>query len=94
MATANAHPIAELIGPVHGIAWLFGAITTWRDPHRTIGIAVRAVIPGVGGMLALRALDRAEAHPRRPSTRADPAESGPNATRHTRQEDIHEDTAQ
>jgi hypothetical protein len=60
MATANAQLIAALIGPVHGIAWLFGVITTWRDPRRTNGIAVLAAIPGIGGMLALRALGRAE----------------------------------
>jgi hypothetical protein len=58
MATANAQLIAALIGTVHGIAWLFGVITTWRDPRRTSGIAVLAAIPGIGGMLALRALGR------------------------------------
>lgn len=90
MATADAHAIAALIGPIHGIAWLFGIFATWRDPHRTTGIAVLAVIPGIGGMLALRALDRAEAHPRRPT----PADSGRNATRHTQYEGIHDDIAQ
>jgi hypothetical protein len=59
MATANANAIAALIGPAHGIAWLFGVITTWRDPRRTTGIAVLAAIPGIGGMLALRALSHA-----------------------------------
>lgn len=58
MATANAQLVAALIGPVHGIAWLFGVITTWRDPRRTSGIAVLAVIPGIGCVLALRALGR------------------------------------
>lgn len=60
MATANRQLIAALIGPVHGIAWLFGVITTWRDPHRTSGIATLSAIPGIGGMLALRALGRAK----------------------------------
>ena len=63
MATANAALIAALIGPVHGIAWLFGVITTWRDPRRTTGIAVLAAIPGIGGMLALRALGGARRRP-------------------------------
>ncbi|GAA1914203.1 hypothetical protein [Streptantibioticus ferralitis] len=63
MATLNARQIAALIGPVHGVAWLFGVIATWRTPRRTTGTAVRAVIPGIGGMLALRALDRADARP-------------------------------
>jgi hypothetical protein len=94
MATADVRGIAALIGPVHGIAWLFGIIATWRDPRRTTGIAVLATIPGIGGMLALRALDRAEAHPRRPSTWAGPADSGRNATRDTQYEGIHDDIAQ
>jgi hypothetical protein len=63
MATANAALIAALIGPVHGIAWLFGVITTWRDPRRTTGIVVLAVIPGIGGMFALRALGGARRRP-------------------------------
>jgi hypothetical protein len=68
MATLNAGGIAALIGPVHGIAWLFGVITAWRDPRRTAGIAVLSAVPGIGGMLALRALNRLgqpeEAHDR------------------------------
>jgi hypothetical protein len=60
MMTGNHQAIAALVGPVHGIAWLFGVIVTWRDPRRTTGIAVLAAIPGIGGMLALRALNRAE----------------------------------
>lgn len=59
IATANAAGIAALAGPVHGIAWLFGIIAVWRDPYRTTGIAVLSAIPGIGGMLALRALNRA-----------------------------------
>ncbi|WP_345348047.1 hypothetical protein [Actinoallomurus liliacearum] len=51
--------IAALFGPVHGIAWLFGIFAAWRDPRRTTGITVCAAIPGIGGMLALRALGRA-----------------------------------
>lgn len=60
MATVNAQSVAALAGPVHGIAWLFGVITTWRDPGRTTGIAVLAAVPGIGGMLALRALGRVQ----------------------------------
>jgi hypothetical protein len=86
MATADVHGIAALVGPVHGIAWLFGIVATWRDPNRTTGIAVRAVIPGIGGMLALRALDRADAHSPKPSTSADPADFA-------RHEGIHDDLA-
>jgi hypothetical protein len=59
MATVNTQPVAALAGPVHGIAWLSCVITTWRDPRRATGIAVLAAVPGIGGMLALRALERA-----------------------------------
>ncbi len=61
LAALNARQIAALFGPVHGVAWLFGVFATWRDPHRNAGAALRAVIPGIGGLLALRALDRADA---------------------------------
>jgi hypothetical protein len=77
MATANAQLIAALIGPVHGIAWLFGIITTWRDPRRTTGIAVLAVIPGIGGMLALRALGSARRRPS-PGSELGPSQRRPN----------------
>jgi hypothetical protein len=63
MATGNDQAIAALVGPVHGIAWLFGVIVTWRDPRRTAGIAVLAAVPGIGGMLALGALNRGDEAP-------------------------------
>ncbi|WNM33576.1 hypothetical protein RKE30_25875 [Streptomyces sp. Li-HN-5-11] len=59
IAAGNAQEIAALFGPVHGVAWLFGILATWRDPQRSTGAALRAVIPGIGGLLALRALERA-----------------------------------
>lgn len=71
--------VAALFGPIHGIAWLFGVFATWRDPRRTTGIAVRAAVPGIGGLLALRALDRADAQAPSPHTPADPAASGRHA---------------
>lgn len=63
IATGNAHQIAALFGPVHGVAWLFGILATWRDPQRSTGAALRAVIPGIGGLLALRALERTGTQP-------------------------------
>ncbi|WP_406430773.1 hypothetical protein OHB00_02605 [Streptomyces sp. NBC_00631] len=63
MATGNAQQIAALFGPLHGVAWLFGILATWRDPQRSTGAALRAVIPGIGGLLALRALERAGTQP-------------------------------
>ncbi|WP_345428399.1 hypothetical protein [Actinoallomurus vinaceus] len=82
----DVHGIAAMVGPIHGIAWLFGIVATWRDPNRTTGITVLAVIPGIGGMLALRALGRTDVHPPKPSTPADPADFAPH-------EGIHDDLA-
>jgi hypothetical protein len=56
MATLDTQNIAALVGPIHGIAWLFGVLATWRDPRGTPRIVALAVIPGFGGLLALRAL--------------------------------------
>ena len=69
MATLDARPVAALTGPVHGFAWLFGVIVPWRDARRTTGTVVRAAIPGIGGMLALRALGRADARAGAPAAR-------------------------
>jgi hypothetical protein len=60
IAAGNSQQIAALFGPVHGAAWLTGVLATWRDPRRDTRAAVCAVVPGVGGLLALRALDRAD----------------------------------
>ncbi|QHC27060.1 hypothetical protein GR130_21300 [Streptomyces sp. GS7] len=61
MATLNAHTVAALTGPVHGFAWLYGVIATWRDPRSTGRRVLLAAVPGIGGLLALRSLDRAPA---------------------------------
>lgn len=61
IAIGNASEIAALFGPVHGVAWLFGVLATWRDPQRGTGATLRALVPGIGGLLALRTLQRADA---------------------------------
>lgn len=61
MTTFDAHTVAALTGPIHGFAWLYGVIATWRDAHSTGQRILLSAIPGVGGMLALRSLDRAGA---------------------------------
>lgn len=58
LTTGDAREIAALFGPVHGVAWLFGVLVTRRDPRGGTGATLRAVIPGIGGLLALRALER------------------------------------
>jgi hypothetical protein len=51
LATVHADAIASLFGPLHGTAYLVTIALTWRTAARWI-----AVIPGVGGLLAVRRL--------------------------------------
>lgn len=66
IATAHLKPVSSLMGPTHGCAYLFVVIATWRLSRATATAKAVAVIPGVGGLLALRLLDRSGA------TRTDP----------------------
>ncbi|GAA0442304.1 DUF3817 domain-containing protein [Streptomyces stramineus] len=58
LATAHVKPISSLMGPTHGCAYLFVVIATWRLASATATTKAVAVIPGVGGLLALRRLHR------------------------------------
>jgi hypothetical protein len=51
LATAHVDAISSLFGPLHGTAYLVTIALTWRTAARWI-----AVIPGVGGLLAVRRL--------------------------------------
>ncbi|MFF4760538.1 DUF3817 domain-containing protein [Streptomyces sp. NPDC001292] len=64
IATAHLKPISSLMGPTHGCAYLFVVIATWRLKQATTTAKAVAVIPGVGGLLTLRLLDRSS--PTRP----------------------------
>ncbi|MFF5563471.1 hypothetical protein ACFY7Z_15440 [Streptomyces sp. NPDC012623] len=57
LATAHLKPISSLMGPTHGCAYLFVVIATWRLSSATTTAKAVAVIPGIGGLLALRQLD-------------------------------------
>ncbi|MCZ7456190.1 DUF3817 domain-containing protein [Streptomyces sp. WMMC940] len=58
--TIHLKPISSVMGPTHGCAYLFVVIATWRlKPAPAVNIA--ALVPGVGGLLALRLLDRGDA---------------------------------
>lgn len=59
MTTVDIQAVAAMTGPVHGCAWLFSIFAALRDPHGSRRTTVVAAIPGVGGMLALRRLNRA-----------------------------------
>jgi hypothetical protein len=56
LATAHLKPISSLLGPTHGCAYLFVVIATWRLTSATTTTKAVAVIPGIGGLLALRRL--------------------------------------
>ncbi|MFF0223640.1 DUF3817 domain-containing protein [Streptomyces sp. NPDC004629] len=66
IATAHLEPVSSLMGPTHGCAYLFVVIAAWRLRQATTTAKAVAVIPGIGGLLALRLLDRSGA------TRQDP----------------------
>ncbi|MCC5576519.1 DUF3817 domain-containing protein [Microtetraspora sp. AC03309] len=56
LATAHLPAISSLAGPIHGCAYLFTVIATARDPQRTPVAVGLALLPAVGGLLALRRL--------------------------------------
>ncbi|WP_046471881.1 hypothetical protein [Allosalinactinospora lopnorensis] len=58
LATVHLPEVSSLAGPVHGCAYLVSAIAAARDPRGTIGVTAMALVPGIGGMLALRRLAR------------------------------------
>jgi hypothetical protein len=58
LATAHLGPVSSLMGPTHGCAYLFVVVATWRLRRATPLTKAAAVVPGIGGLLALRRLDR------------------------------------
>jgi hypothetical protein len=62
--TVHVPAIASLTGPVHGCAYLFSIGAVLRDKQRTTAAIGLAVIPGIGGMLALRRLPALQAQAR------------------------------
>ncbi|MFH7341165.1 DUF3817 domain-containing protein [Streptomyces sp. KHY 26] len=58
--TVHLKPISSLMGPTHGCAYLFVVITTWRLKRAPAAVKVLALVPGAGGLLALRQLDRGD----------------------------------
>ncbi|MEU3793886.1 DUF3817 domain-containing protein [Streptomyces fructofermentans] len=59
--TLHLKPASSLLGPTHGCAYLFVVIATWRLRQAPTAARTMAVIPGIGGLLAVRQLDRAHA---------------------------------
>ena len=59
--TVHLQPVAALMGPTHGCAYLFVVIATWRFEDAPVAAKLLAVVPGAGGLLALRQIVRADA---------------------------------
>ncbi|MFB4193026.1 DUF3817 domain-containing protein [Streptomyces carpaticus] len=55
LATVHLAPVSSLLGPLHGCAYLFVVLLAWRLPRATPAVKALSLIPGVGGLLALRA---------------------------------------
>ncbi|MFJ9930125.1 MULTISPECIES: DUF3817 domain-containing protein [Streptomyces] len=58
--TVHLKPVSSLMGPTHGCAYLFVVIATWRLEAATTAARFLAVVPGAGGLLALRLLGTAD----------------------------------
>jgi hypothetical protein len=58
LATAHWRAVSSLVGPVHGCAYLFVVIATARVPGATVRTRLSAIVPGVGGLIAVRRLSR------------------------------------
>ncbi|MER6390864.1 DUF3817 domain-containing protein [Streptomyces sp. NPDC001523] len=61
LATVHLASISLLAGPLHGCAYLFIVVAVARDPRRTPMTTALALLPGIGGVLALRGLTRSDA---------------------------------
>lgn len=59
LATVDWHPVASLVGPIHGCAYLFVAVVTLRAPGAVGWTRLSGLVPGVGGLIAIRRLSAA-----------------------------------
>ncbi|MFI1096053.1 DUF3817 domain-containing protein [Streptomyces sp. NPDC020917] len=61
--TAHLPSLSALLGPTHGCAYLFVVAATWRLDQATPSAKALSLVPGAGGLLALRRLRRTPATP-------------------------------
>jgi hypothetical protein len=54
LATVHERAVSSGVGPVHGCAYVFVVIAVFREGRAATGTRVLALLPGVGGVLALR----------------------------------------
>jgi hypothetical protein len=55
LATVHRPAVAALLGPIHGCAYLFVIGATIRESRAT-PTRLRAIVPGIGGLLVLQRL--------------------------------------
>lgn len=63
LATVHWSAVSSAIGPTHGCAYLFVIIAAVRAAGVTRQTKLIALIPGIGGLLALRQLTSRRASP-------------------------------
>ncbi|MFD3655661.1 hypothetical protein [Streptomyces sp. NPDC058620] len=69
LLSTHSPVISQLLGPLHGTAYLVVIAATFMIPAPVAsGARWRALLPGVGGLLALRQI-RSRARASRPDTR-------------------------
>jgi hypothetical protein len=56
--TVHLEPVSSLMGPTHGCAYLFVVVMTWCLRQAPASVRALALVPGAGGLLVLRQLDR------------------------------------
>lgn len=68
LLTVHAAGVSSLMGPLHGCAYLFVVIAAVRQAGGVRHEAVlRALVPGVGGLLSVRLLGRSAAAEQTPA---------------------------
>jgi hypothetical protein len=56
--TVHLRSLSSLLGPTHGCAYLFVVFATWRLGRAAPSARALSLVPGAGGLLALRRLRR------------------------------------
>ncbi|MEV1021252.1 DUF3817 domain-containing protein [Streptomyces sp. NPDC050264] len=58
VATMHLQAVSSLMGPAHGCAYLCVIGATWRQRRADGATKAVALLPGIGGLLAVRRLGR------------------------------------
>lgn len=56
LSTVHLEPVAAVMGPAHGCAYLVVVVAAWRSASATAMVRILALLPGVGGLVVLRLL--------------------------------------